>query len=496
MTPQSEIMRGKLLIGGGWRDSSRREPNINPSDTDDIIGEFVWASETEAEEALSIAREAFASWSRSNPQYRSDILRRAGDSIYARADELATLLSREEGKTIKDSKGEVIRAAQIFHYYSGESLRLPGAFLPSVRDGFSVIVDYEPVGVVSLITPWNFPVAIPAWKAAAALAYGNTVILKPSELTPASAVVLAEILIAAGLPSGVFNLVTGSGAEVGNVLVDGADAVSFTGSTATGRKILERAAKSMTKVQLELGGKSPLVILDDADIDLAVDAALDGAFRQTGQRCTASSRLIVARGVHDSFVEQLTKKVEMLRVGHALESDTEIGPVASEAQLAKDMRYVSEAQKEGARLMCGGERVERRTKGYYLAPALFAETTNAMTINREEVFGPVAAIIRVDDLDEAIAAACDSSYALSSGICTRNLSAAEKFRRESQAGMVVINASTSGADYHAPFGGRTPSGYGSREQGATAVEFFTEIKTTYVNHGVLPPVEARSSSRF
>lgn len=485
VTPLNHTVRGRLMIDGRWRDSERWEPNRNPSDLSDVIGEYAWASVAQCEEALAAARRALNGWARSNPQLRSDVLRKAANALYDRADVLAGMLAREEGKIFKDAKGEVIRAAQIFHYYSGESVRHRGGFFPSLRDGIHIIVDHEPVGVVALITPWNFPVATPAWKIAAALAYGNTIVFKPSEVTPACAVALTEILIEAGVPAGVFNLVMGPGAELGDTLIAGANAVSFTGATPTGRSILERAAKSMTKVQLELGGKSPLIVLDDADLDLAVQVAFDGAFPQTGQRCTASSRLIVTQGIHDVFVERLARKVAAVRVGHALEPDSEMGPVATEAQLAKDLRYVAGAQQDGAELLCGGERLQRPNEGYYLAPALFANTTNAMRLNREEIFGPVAAVIRVSDLDEAIAVARDADYALSSAICTRNLAAAERFRRESPAGMVAVNAPTSGAEYHVPFAGRTPSGFGPPEQGAAAAEFFTEVKTAYINHGVI-----------
>jgi acyl-CoA reductase-like NAD-dependent aldehyde dehydrogenase len=482
---KEEIVSGRLLIDGRWQGSDRWEPNRNPSDLSDVIGDYAWASVDQAKEALEAARLALTSWSRSNPQLRSDVLRNAANAIYDRADALAKLLAREEGKVLRDANAEVIRAAQIFHYYSGESIRHPGGFFPSLRDGVNIIVDYEPVGVVVAITPWNFPLATPAWKIAAALAYGNTVIFKPSEVTPACAVALTEILIETGIPGGVFNLVMGSGGQLGDTLIAGANAVSFTGSTPTGRTVLNRAANTMTKVQLELGGKSPLVVLDDADLDQAVQVAFDGAFPQTGQRCTASSRLIVTRGIHDAFVERLTKKVAAARVGHALEPSSDIGPVATEAQLAKDMSYVAGAKEEGAELLCGGERLERPTDGYFLAPALFANTTNSMQLNREEIFGPVAAVIRADNFEEAIAIARDADYALSSAICTRSLAAAERFRRASRAGMVVINAPTSGAEYHVPFGGRPPSGFGAPEQGAAAADFFTEVKTTYINHGVI-----------
>jgi len=474
-----------LLIDGQWRETVRREPSINPSDLSDTIGTYCWADSSHVEEAIAAARGAQMSWGRSNVQMRADLLLRVANSIYAHADTLAELLAREEGKIRKDARGEVIRTGQIFHFYSGETVRRTGGFFPSVRDGFNIVVEHEPVGIVALITPWNFPFATAAWKIAAALAYGNSILFKPSEFTPGCGAALTQILVDAGVPAGVFNLLHGSGAELGDALIDGTDAVSFTGSTPTGRRVLERAAPGMKKVQLELGGKSPLVVLDDADLDQAVQVALDGAFYQTGQRCTASSRLIATRGVHDAFVEKLTAKAQALRVGHPLAADSEIGPVATEAQLAKNLSYVEIARSEGAELMCGGERIERPTEGYYLAPALFAGVTAKMRLAQEEVFGPVAAVLRADDLDEALAIANDSEFALSSAICTTSLSAAEKFRRRVRAGMVVVNAPTSGAEYHVPFGGRSPSGYGAREQGAATAEFFTETKTAYINHGVI-----------
>jgi alpha-ketoglutaric semialdehyde dehydrogenase len=483
MAGNGERVRSRLLIDGRWQDGQQWEVYRSPSDLSDVIGEYAKASPEQAAEALDAARRSFPKWSRSNPQWRSDILRRIAAAIHEKAELLGRIMAREEGKIVRDARGEAIRAAQIFQYYSGEPLRHRGGFLPSLRDGINVIVDYEPIGVVSLITPWNFPLATPAWKIAAALAYGNTVVFKPSEVTPGCSVALAEILLEAGVPPGVFNLVMGSGAELSDLLIARSNGVSFTGATPIGRSVLERAAKSMVKVQLELGGKSPLVVLDDADLDQAVQVAFDGAYPQTGQRCTASGRIILARGIHDAFVEQLARKVGSVRVGHALDDATDIGPVATEPQLEKNLRFVESAKAEGGELLCGGERLDRATDGYYFGPALFVNTDNQMRINREEVFGPVAAVIRVEDLDEAIAVARDSEYALSSAICTRSLAAAEKFRRESQAGMVVINAPTSGAEYHVPFGGRRLSGFGAPEQGQATADFFTEVKTSYINHG-------------
>jgi acyl-CoA reductase-like NAD-dependent aldehyde dehydrogenase len=481
---RSGTIRARMLIDGDWRETGQLTENKNPSDLADPLGDYCCASPQDVEEAMFAARRALPGWARSNPEHRASVLRNVARLIEARVDALAHLLSREEGKVLKDSRGEVMRAAQIFHYYSGESLRHPGATYASLR-GFDARVDHEPVGVVALITAWNFPFAVAAWKIAPALAYGNTVVFKPSEVTPACGSALAEILLEAGVPVGVFNLVHGPGAQLGELLIRGTDAVSFTGSTATGRKVLECAARGMKKVQLELGGKNPLVVADDADVELAADVALDGAFLQTGQRCTASSRLIVTAGIHDAFVERLAAKLRAWHVGHALDPASDTGPVVTEAQLAKDVAYIAGAREAGAQLLCGGELLERETQGYYLAPALFIGSSNSMRVNREEVFGPVAAVIRAADLDEAIAIANDTEYALSSGICTRSIASAERFRRATRSGMVTVNASTSGAEFHLAFGGRAPSGYGPREQGTATAAFFTESKTTYVNHGVL-----------
>lgn len=475
--------KGLNLIDGLWRGDGAEFATFSPSDLDHQVGTYFAASPAMADEAAEAAQRALDAWSRSNIQTRSDILRKTGDILLAKAQDIGRLLAEEEGKILADAVGETIRAGQVFHYFAGEALRHPGASLPSLRQGHSVRVDYEPVGVCLIVTPWNFPIAIPAWKIAAALAFGNTCILKPSNFTPGCAVLLAQALEAAGLPPGVLNLVNGSGRNLVPRLLARADALSFTGSTSAGRDLLEQAAPTMTKVQLELGGKNPLVVLDDADLDLAVDVALQGTWGQTGQRCTGSSRLIVTEGVHDAFVEKLTARVKALKVGHALDEASQIGPVANAGQLAKDKEFIQFALDDGCELVAGGAEIDVGHRGHYLAPTLFIGTRNDMVLNREEVFGPVAGVIKVHDLDEAIATARDCDLALSSGICTTSLSAAERFRRRSPAGMVMINAPTAGIEYHVPFGGRAPSGYGGAEQGAAAADFFTELKTTYTNHG-------------
>lgn len=468
------------LVGGVWV-TGDAAPNINPSDTKDIVGLYARASAAQTLDAIATAKAAFPAWSRSNPLERHRVLRTASDEILARKDELGRLLAREEGKTLAEGIGETIRAAQIFDFFAGEALRPEGAALPSVRPGVGVEITREPVGVVGIITPWNFPIAIPAWKIAPALCHGNTVVFKPADLVPGCAWALVDILHRAGLPDGVLNLVMGRGSVVGQTIVDSPDiaALTFTGSQGTGAALAARSIQLMRKIQLEMGGKNPFVVLADADLDLAVECVVNGAFYSTGQRCTASSRIIVEAAVHDDFVARLAERAAALRVGHALASETQIGPVVDESQLVQNERYIAIGKAEGARLVCGGARVSRDTPGYFQMPALFADCTNQMTIAREEIFGPVAAVIRVRDYDEALAVANDTPFGLSAGIATTSLKHATHFKRNAEAGMVMVNLPTAGVDFHVPFGGRKASSYGPREQGRHAAEFFTTVKTAY-----------------
>ncbi|MFN4008980.1 MAG: aldehyde dehydrogenase family protein [Pannonibacter sp.] len=469
------------FIAGSWSEGASQSPNINPSDTRDVIGASARASRAEAEAAIEAAHAAAPQWAASTPQQRFDVLDRIGTEILERREELGRLLSREEGKILAEGIGEVMRAGQIFKFFAGEALRQSGDVLASVRPGVTVDVRREPVGVVALITPWNFPIAIPAWKVAPALAYGNTVVLKPAELVPGSAHALAEIISRSGLTVGAFNLVGGKGSDIGPVLTSHpkVKAVSFTGSVPTGRGIALACAENLKKVQLEMGGKNPMVVLDDADLDIAVAVSLNGAFFSTGQRCTASSRLIVTEGIHDRFVARMTEALRKLVVGDALDPATQIGPVVDERQLAQDLDYVDIARAEGGKVAFGGERLNREKPGFYMAPALITETTPGMRINREEVFGPVASVIRVKDYDEALAVANDCEFGLSSGICTTSLKYASDFKAKAQAGMVMVNLPTAGVDYHVPFGGTKGSSFGPREQGRYAAEFYTTVKTAY-----------------
>ncbi len=471
----------KNFIAGEWVEGVAVNRNINPSDTNDIVGEYARADAGQTTMAVEAAFEAHKAYRKLTAEDRADAMDRIGSEILERREELGRLLSREEGKTLAEGIGEVVRAGRVFKFFAGEALRLGGEKLPGIRHGVEVDVVREPEGVIGIIAPWNFPIAIPAWKIAPALAYGNAVVFKPADLAPGSGWALSEIISRAGLPDGVFNLVMGAGSQVGDTIVKSPKvrALTFTGSTDTGRRIgLECMARG-AKVQLEMGGKNPLVILDDADLDVAVSVAVNGSYFSTGQRCTGSSRLIVQSGIHDRFVAAVVKRLSELKVGHALHPDTQMGPVVSQAQLDQDVGYIDSARAEGGKLVFGGRLLQRDTPGYYLAPALFTETSNDMRINQEEVFGPVASVIRVRDYEEALNIANDTEFGLSSGICTTSLKHATDFKRSSSAGMVMVNLPTAGVDYHAPFGGRKGSSYGSREQGAYAREFYTSVKTAY-----------------
>ncbi|NIJ38716.1 aldehyde dehydrogenase (NAD+) [Sphingopyxis panaciterrae] len=469
------------LIDGKWIAGDTSSASINPSNTDEVVAHYPLGGRDEVDAAVAAARRAFGGWSSASPEVRSDLLDRVGAALMARAAEIGELLAREEGKTRAEATGEVMRAARIFKYFAGEALRRHGRTLESTRPGLDVEVWREAVGVVGLITPWNFPIAIPAWKAAPALAFGNTVVLKPAQHTPAVAHALATIIQECGAPAGVFNLVLGHG-EVGAAIAEHGDidAISFTGSQAVGAKVAQAAVGRGTRVQLEMGGKNPLVVLADADLDRAVAIALDGGFFQTGQRCTASSRVIVEDAVHDRFVAALAERAATLRVGAALDPATEVGPASNARQLEQNLRYAGIAVAEGGRLVTGGEALRLDTPGYYMRPALIADTAPGMRINSEEVFGPLVSTIRVKDYDEALAVANQGEFGLSAGIVTTSLPRARHFRRNIRAGMVMVNLPTAGVDYHVPFGGTRGSSYGPREQGFAAVDFYTQMKTVYV----------------
>jgi len=468
-------------INGQWVGSSAVIENINPSDTSDVVGHYAKASSEDCLAAIAAANTAFDDWSQSGLEQRKQVLDFIGAELIARSGEIGEILAREEGKTRAEGVGEVYRSGQFFQYYGAEALRLMGENTQSVRPGVDVEVHREALGVIGIVTPWNFPMAVAAWKVAPALAYGNAVVLKPAELVPASAWILADIISRSGLPAGVFNLVMGSGRDVGETLCTSPDiqAVTFTGSVGVGRHIARNAIDNMARIQLEMGSKNALVVLDDADIDVAVTCAVAGGYFGTGQKCTASSRIIVQAGIHDEFVEKMSAAVSKLVVGHALGEGSQIGPVVDARQLEQNLEYMQIAQDEGAQLVVGGKRLQLDTEGFFMSPALFINTNNQMRINREEVFGPIACVIKVDSYEEALEVSNDSDFGLTSGIITNSLQYAGHFKRHSKSGCVMVNLPTAGTDYHVPFGGRKNSSYGAREQGQYAREFYTIIKTNY-----------------
>lgn len=477
--------RFQNFIAGQWVDSNSEIENRNPSDISDVIGLYAQASADQLQNAVQTARAAQAEWAQTGLEKRYNVLMEIGNELIARFAELGELLSREEGKPLAEGKGEVYRAGQFFTYYAAEVLRQVGDTADSVRDGIEIDVRREPAGTVAVISPWNFPTATASWKIAPALAFGNAVVWKPANVTPASAVALTEIISRQEIPAGLFSLVMGLGREIGQKLVENpsVDVISFTGSLPVGKGVAAAAIRNLTKVQMEMGSKNALAVMDDGDLDIAITCALAGAFGGSGQKCTASSRLVVHEKVHDAFVEKLVAGARAMKVGHALKEGTQIGPVVSEQQLNANLAYIELGRQEGAELLCGGDRVEQPTAGYYMTPAIFAGTNNAMRINREEMFAPIASVIRVGSYDEALSLVNDTNFGLTSGIVTKSLARATHFRRNVRTGCVMVNLPTAGTDYHVPFGGRGESSYGPREQGAYAREFYTTVKTAYVSAG-------------
>ena len=472
-------------IAGAWCDGATTIANINPSDLSDIIGHFAQASRDQLDTALDAAATAQKKWAKTGIEARQTVLMNIGNEMMQRREELGALLSREEGKPLAEGIGEIYRAGQFFTYYAAETLRQIGDTADSVRANIEIDVRREPVGVVAIISPWNFPTATAVWKIAPALAFGNAVIWKPANLVPASAVALAEIIARQDIPAGLFNLVMGPGGDIGQGLVESPaiQAISFTGSVEVGKQIAAAAITNLTKIQMEMGSKNALTIMDDGDLDIAVAAALGGAFGGTGQKCTASSRLVVHAKIHNEFVEKLTAGASAMVVDNALKDGTQIGPVVSQTQLDENLAWVERAKAEGGDILCGGERVARHTDGYYMTPAVVAGTQNSWQINREEMFAPIACVIKVDSYDEAVDVVNDTHFGLTSGIITRSLARATDFRRRAETGVVTINLPTAGTDYHVPFGGRGSSSYGPREQGSYAQEFYTTVKTSYIAAG-------------
>lgn len=474
------------FIGGRWTPSKsgRVIENINPANSDDLIGRFPDSTTDEARQAIDAAAAAYPEWRLTPAPKRAEILFRAAELIVGRKEAFARDMTREMGKVLDETRGDVQEAIDMTYFLAAEGRRQYGQTVPSeLGEKFAMSVR-QPLGVCSIITPWNFPMAIPSWKIIPALVCGNTVVLKPSELTPLSAVNFVKVLEEAGVPPGVVNLVTG-GPEIGELLTvhESVSVVSFTGSTATGRLVNQNAAPHFKKVHLEMGGKNAIMILDDANLELALEGCLWGGFGTTGQRCTAASRVIVHEKVHERFVEAFVARAKALRVGDGLDPKTEMGPSISQKQLEKVMSYVAIGQQEGATLACGGSRLTKRSheKGFFHEPTVFTGVTPAMRIAREEIFGPVVSVIKVSSLDEAVAVTNDVIYGLSASIYTQDINRAFRAMRDVDTGIFYVNAPTIGAEVHLPFGGTKATGNGHREAGTAALDVFSEWKSVYVD---------------
>jgi alpha-ketoglutaric semialdehyde dehydrogenase len=473
-------------IAGKWQNANSGDSfeSRSPSDMGDLLGDFAASAASDVDSAISAAADAFPAWKDSSAITRANVLLKAAEILSGRVNDVGRELSREEGKTLREGVGETNRAIQILRYFGGEAQQPIGEHYPSMNPTTLLYSTREPLGVVGIITPWNFPIAIPAWKIAPAVAFGNTVVFKPASYTPLLAVRFVEALHEAGLPGGVLNMVTGSASAVGDPLVNDERvvAISFTGSVEAGRKISVAAAARGAKFQLELGGKNPAIVLADADIDHALQHVVSGAMMSTGQKCTATSRAIVDRKLADQFTAKLTERIKALKVGDPLEADTQIGPVISSSaaeRLAKDISAAS----NGGQLIAGGGRLadNGRERGHFIAPTLFANVDPNSNLGQEEMFGPILGVIPVDDMDEAMAVANTVKYGLSASIFTRDLGKALAFAREIQAGVVHVNSETPGAEPQVPFGGMKGSSSYSREQGKAAREFFTQTKTVYID---------------
>ena len=474
------------FIGGQWVESTSAKTveNINPADTDDVLGIVRLSTRDEARAAVEAASNAFRAWRATPPPTRGRIVARAARLMDEDRENLARLLTREEGKTLAESRGELQRSINVAEFCAGESRRMNGETIPSELPSNFAYTVRQPHGVVACVTPWNFPVAIPVWKIAPALVAGNTVVFKPATLTPATAVRICEIFAEAGIPDGVLNLILGSGSDAGDEIVNhpAVRAISFTGSNGVGLKLYEQAARRGAKVQCEMGGKNPVVILEDADLDLAVESTAQGAFGSTGQRCTATSRAVVVEEIADRFVNALVARAKALRIGDGADPQTDVGPIVDDSQFKSVMSYIDVGREDGAELLCGGTAVDENGKGFFIRPAVFDRVTPDMRIAREEIFGPVLSVLRVKDFEEAVRVANDSEYGLSSSIFTNDAARVFRFVDEIETGMTHINSPTTGGEAHVPFGGSKATGIGDREQGSTALDFYTELKVVYVDY--------------
>jgi alpha-ketoglutaric semialdehyde dehydrogenase len=486
MRPVAETFRN--LIGGAWVPALSGETfqNVNPADTRDVVGLFQRSGSEDTRRAIEAAKEAQPKWAAVPSPKRGEILFKAATLLEARADAIAREMTREEGKTLPEARAEVGRAINILRFFGGEGARLSGEAIPSERPRVFIHTIKKPMGVVGLITPWNFPIAIPCWKLAPALISGNAVVLKPSDLAPLTALRLVEILDEAGVTKGALNLVTGPGSKVGQELVTNplVRAISFTGSETTGSNIALECAKRRARVQLEMGGKNPTIVLKDADVAEAVEVVTNAAFFSTGQKCTATSRVIVEEAILKPFTDALVERVRKMKVGNGLEAGIDMGPSVDESQLQTVLEYVDIGRKEGAKLAYGGQRLSEglHAHGFFSAPAVLTDVTPQMRVAQEEIFGPVAAVLPAKDIDDAVAIANGIRFGLSASICTRSLSAAFEFINRIEAGLVMVNLPSAGVEYQVPFGGSKASSMGMREQGGVAVDFYTEMKTVYLKY--------------
>jgi aldehyde dehydrogenase (NAD+) len=475
-------------IDGKWVDckSKKTFANINPANTKEVVCQHQASGPEDVAAACAAAQSAQKGWSALPAPRRGEYLFKAAEFLDARLDRLAEDMTREEGKTLPEAKGEVKRAINIFRYFGGEGARQFSYQIPSERESVFCYTVRKPLGVVALITPWNFPSAIPAWKMAPALVAGNTVVIKPASQAPLSALRLVEALHEAGLPHGVLNYVSGSGSSVGSPLVENAAirAISFTGSCEVGGGVYEKATQRKIRVQLEMGGKNPTIVLRDADLDYAADILVNGAFFSTGQKCTATSRAIIEKAVYDQLLEKLVAKTRQLKVGNGLETGVQIGPAIDDKQLETDLKYIEIAKQEGAKLICGGNRLTGGPydQGYFLEPAIFTGVTPEMRIAQEEVFGPVLAIMVANDFDDAMRLANCARFGLSAAIVTRDLTRVHQFVNQIEAGLITVNLPTAGVEYQLPFGGTKESSFGMREQGPQAIDFYTETRTVYLKY--------------
>jgi methylmalonic acid semialdehyde dehydrogenase len=476
------------FINGEWVESvsTKTVNNINPANTDDIIGTIKLATRDEARRAVEAASEAFKTWRTTPAPTRGRIVARFARLLEDNKEELARILTREEGKTLAESRGELQRSINVAEFCAGEARRMNGETIQSELPSNFAYTIKQPIGVVACITPWNFPVAIPVWKIAPALVAGNTVVFKPATLTPATATRIVELFQEAGIPKGVLNLILGSGSEAGDEIINhpAVRAVSFTGSNEVGIRLYEQVSRRGVKVQCEMGGKNPVVVLEDADLDLAVESTAQGAFGSTGQRCTATSRAVVVSEIADEFVARIVKRAQSLRLGAGDDPKTDVGPSVDENQFKTVLRYIEIGKEDGAELKCGGRQAQGDdlNKGFFVEPTVFDHVTPDMRIAREEIFGPVLSVQRVRDFEEAMQVANDCEYGLSSSIFSNDAARIFRFVDEIETGMTHINSPTTGGEAHIPFGGIKATGIGEREQGSTALDFYTELKVVYVDY--------------